>query len=148
MIGNHKLKAYVSFTTLDYLDASGASDVFVDGIITGDRLSITLSGASDFKGAINVKSLKIDQSGASDSHLTGAVEGVASFSLSGASNVTAYELTVENCDVHASGASDVKITVNKEISADLSGASSIFYKGDGTVKQSHSSGASTIKKAS
>ena len=45
--GGVKLKAYVSFTTLDKLNASGASDVFVDGVITGDRLSIDLNGASD-----------------------------------------------------------------------------------------------------
>src|SRR5258708_34054375 len=32
--GNVKIKAYVSLTTLDRLRASGASDVFVDGVIT------------------------------------------------------------------------------------------------------------------
>src|ERR1700760_3001919 len=69
-LGNTKLKAYVSFTTLDRLDASGASDIFVDGVIAGNKLSVTLSGASDFRGAINVKELRMNQSGASDAHIT------------------------------------------------------------------------------
>jgi hypothetical protein len=147
-LGNTKLKAYVSYTLLDRLDASGASDIFVDGVITGDNLDVTLSGASDFRGAINVKELRLNQSGASDAHITGAVSGTASFESSGASDVKGYDLVAQNCNVHASGASDIHITVNKDISADVSGASSVRYKGNGAVRELHSSGASTVKKSS
>jgi hypothetical protein len=148
-IGNTKLKAYVSFTVLDRLEASGASDIFVDGVITGDGLDITLSGASDFKGAVNVKQLKMDQSGASDAHITGVVSDMATFRSSGASDVKGYDLVTQSCTVHASGASDIRVTVNKDlIIADASGASSVYYKGDGTIRESHSSGASTVKKSS
>jgi len=147
-LGNTKLKAYVSYTLLDRLDASGASDIFVDGVISGDNLDVTLSGASDFRGAVNVKELKMNQSGASDAHITGAVSGTASFESSGASDVKGYDLVAQNCDVHASGASDIHITVNKDLTADVSGASSVHYKGDGAVRELHSSGASTVKKSS
>jgi hypothetical protein len=148
-IGSTKLKAYVSFTVLDRLEASGASDIFVDGVITGDRLDITLSGASDFKGAVDVKQLKMDQSGASDAHITGVVSDMATFRSSGASDVKGYDLVTQSCTVHASGASDIRVTVNKDlIIADASGASSVYYKGDGTIRESHSSGASTVKKSS
>src|SRR6185312_1104956 len=147
-MGNLKLKAYVSFTTWDRLTASGASDVFVDGVIAGDQLSISLSGASDFKGAVNVKQLRMDQSGASDAHLTGAVSGLASIPSSGASNIKGYALVTASCDVHASGAADIRITVNKELSADLSGSSNVYYKGAGVIRQTHSSVASNIKKVS
>jgi hypothetical protein len=146
--GNTKLKAYVSFTTLDRLTASGASDVFVDGVITGERLSIVLSGASDFKGAINVKELRLEQSGASDAHVTGVVSELADIHSSGNSDVKGYDLTIQNCTVHASGASDIRVTVNKELSADLSGASSVFYKGEAVIKDTRTSGASTVKKSS
>lgn len=147
-VNNLKLKAYVSFTALDRLIATGASDVFVDGIITGDQLSIALSGASDFKGAVNVKQLKLEQSGASDAHLTGAVSGLASFNSSGASNIKGYDLVIESCTIHATGASDIRITVNKELSADLSGASNVYYKGEGVIRETHASGASNVKKIS
>ncbi|HVS98298.1 MAG TPA: head GIN domain-containing protein [Puia sp.] len=147
-LGNLKLKAYVSFTTLDRLTASGASDVFVDGVIAGDELSISLSGASDFKGAVRVRKLRMEQSGASDAHLTGAVSGLVSIHSTGASNIKGYDLVTESCDVHASGAADIHITVNKELSADLSGASNVYYKGNGVIRETHSSGASNIKKVS
>jgi hypothetical protein len=147
-VGNNKLKAYVSFTTLDQIKASGASDVYVDGVIAGDQLSLDLSGASDFKGAVKVGSLRLDQSGASDAHITGIVSGKTTIRSTGASDVKGYDLVTDDCDVHASGASDIRITVNKGLSADLSGASSVYYRGAGVIRESHSSGASNVKKVS
>jgi Putative auto-transporter adhesin, head GIN domain len=147
-VGNNKLKAYVSFTTLDLIKASGASDVYVDGVITGNQLSLGLSGASDFKGAVRVGSLMLEQSGASDARITGVVSGKTTIRSSGASDVKGYDLVTDDCDVHASGASDIRITVNKELSADVSGASSVYYRGAGVIKDSHSSGASNVKKVS
>jgi hypothetical protein len=146
--GNNKLKAYVSFTSLDRLWASGASDVYVDGVISGSKLSMNLSGASDFKGAIHVDELQLEQSGASDAHITGVVSGLATIRSSGASDVKGYDLAVETCNAHVSGASDIRITVNKELKADASGASSVYYKGAGIISEVHSSGASTVKKSS
>ena len=144
--GNKKMKAYISFTHLDKLNASGASDVFVDGVIAGDNLEITLSGASDFKGAIKVGSLKLDESGASDAHITGSVAGMTTVQSSGASDLKGYDLVTENCNAHAQGASDIRITVNKELNAHASGASSIYYKGGAVIRDLHSSGASSVNK--
>jgi hypothetical protein len=143
-MGNSKLKAYVSYTTLDEITASGASDVYVDGVIAGEKLTLNLSGASDFKGAVKVNGLSLDQSGASDSHITGQVSGTATIRSSGASDVKGYDLVIEECSAHASGASDIRITVNKQIDADATGASSIYFKGAGVLRESHSTGASNV----
>jgi len=146
--GNKKMKAYVSFTTLDKLVASGASNVYVDGVISSGVLDIILSGASDFKGAIKVSELRLNQSGASDAHITGTVEGLTSIHSSGASDVKGYELVTGSCNANLSGASDVRITVNKELSVSASGASSLYYKGEAVVRDLHSSGASNVSKKS
>jgi hypothetical protein len=144
--GNKRLKAYISFTTLDKLSASGASDIYVDGIISGNSLTIGLAGASDFKGAVRVSELFIDQSGASDAVITGSVANTTTIQVSGASDLKGYDLATDNCDAQASGASDIRITVNKELSAHATGASSINYKGAGIIKEEHSSGASSVSK--
>jgi len=142
---NKKLKAYVSVKTLDELNASGASDIMVDGTISGDKLDIELSGASDFKGSIKMNELNLDQSGASDVTISGSA-GKVTIKASGASDVKGYDLITENCDAHASGASDIKISVNKELSAHASGASSIYYKGTAVIRDLHSNGASSVGK--
>ncbi|MEJ7739112.1 MAG: head GIN domain-containing protein [Chitinophagaceae bacterium] len=145
--GNRKLKAYVSFRVLNEIVASGASDVFVEGIIDGDALTLNLSGASDFKGKVEVGRLTIEQSGASDATITGKA-GRIQVEASGASDLKGYDLETENCRAKASGASDIKITVTGELHATANGASSIYYKGAGVVKESRSSGASSIGKRS
>lgn len=143
--GNKKLKAYVSFRLLDGLDASGASDVQVNGVIKSDRLDMRLSGASDFKGTIEVNILNINQSGASDSEVKGSATTIKA-EASGASKMNGYDLQTENCIARASGASDIRITCNKELNAHASGASGIYYKGTAVIREVRSSGASSVSK--
>jgi hypothetical protein len=143
--GNKKLKAYVSFKNINRLSASGASNVYVNGSIKGDRLDLHLSGASDFKGSVKLNTLMIDQSGASDVTINGMVSSLT-ISASGASDTKGYDLVSDNCRAEASGASDISVTVNKELNAHASGASSINYKGEGVIRDLHSSGASSVSK--
>lgn len=141
-----KLKAYVSFKTLNKLRASGSSDIYANGVIKSSALQLTLSGASDFKGAIDVQELSINQSGSSDSQISGRADKV-NILVSGASDVKGYDLITDYCEANASGASDIQLTVNKEINAVASGSSDISYKGSATVSKVISSGSSSVKKS-
>ncbi len=143
--GNKKLKAYISFKQIDKLDISGACDVFINGILNADGLTINQSGASDLKGKIEVKKLTVDLSGASDITMSGNAPRL-DVEASGASNFRGYDLVTDVCNVSASGASDIKITVNKELSAHASGASDVRYKGNGRITDIKSSGSSSISK--
>jgi hypothetical protein len=143
--GNKKLKAYISFKNLEKITASGASDVHVAGSISVPALTLNMSGASDFKGDVAVSSLALELSGASDVKIAGTA-GKVSIESSGASDVKGYDLVTEYCNAKASGASDINITVNKELNASASGASDIFYKGSAVIRDLHSSGASTVAK--
>ncbi len=144
---NRKMRAYVSCKTHEKLTASGACDVQVSGAITGNSFEMDMSGASDFKGAVKLSSLKIELSGASDIKIAGSATTVI-INSSGASDVKGYDLVSEICTAKASGASDINITVNKELNAHASGASDIYYKGEGVIKESHTGGASTVAKKS
>lgn len=143
--GNKKLKAYISVKQLDKLMVSGACDVFIAGTLKVDELLINQSGASDIKGRLEVNKLKVDLSGASDMTISGTATQL-SVEASGASDFKGFDLSAEICDVRASGASDIKITVNKELSARASGASDVRYKGNGVITDINSSGSSSVKK--
>ena len=142
---NRIMRVYVSFKDMEKLEASGASDIIVAGEIKQTSLLMKLSGASNFKGAVIVSTLKLDLSGASDVTLSGTAS-VVNIESSGASDVKAYDLVTDVCTAKASGASDVNITVNKELNAHASGASDIQYKGSAVIKDIQSSGASSIKR--
>jgi uncharacterized protein YaiE (UPF0345 family) len=138
------MKAYVSFRQLNEIKASGASDVFINGVVKSDALKIDISGASDFQGAIDAGTLDLHQSGSSDSKMSGRA-GAAKVHLSGASDLKAFELATEVLEVHASGSSNVDMTVNKELFVHASGASDVRFKGPGVVKEVKTSGASSVK---
>jgi len=142
---NPKLKAYVSFSSLDDLKASGGSDVYLQGAIKLEQLHVNISGGSDLHGRVDIRDLSIHQSGGSDSDISGNVTNLT-VDASGGSDLRGFELVTENCHIQASGGSDAEITVNKELDAHASGGSDIYYKGNGVVKELRSSGSSSVTK--
>jgi hypothetical protein len=141
---NRKLKAYVSFKNLDQLEGSGGSDIKVEGTITVSKLSLHVSGGSDFNGKVNINELKVDASGGSDVNIAGTAKDLT-VDASGGSDFKGYELITDNSTVDASGGSDIYITVNKELNATSSGGSDIHYKGNGLIRNINGS-SSNIKK--
>jgi len=162
--GNYKTKAYVSIKDINALTASGASNVNLINTIESPKMRIKLSGASDFKGNIkagvlmyqltgasdykgevSANSIDIDGSGASSIELIGNVDDLA-IEVSGASSAKLYNLTSKGAILRASGASNISVTVTEILRANSSGASDINYKGNPNVKESNTSGASSIRR--
>ena len=144
-LGNRKLKAYVSYKSLDQLKASGGADVKVDGIIQADKFILHVSGGSDFEGKINATDFTVEQGGGADVSVSGKTNTLK-ITAGGGSDFKGFELISETCTASASGGSDIYVTVNKELSASASGGSDVHYKGNAVVKE-NKSGGSDIKKA-
>ena len=141
--GDKKLKAYISFKTIESLEASGACDIKINETLNAVNLGLKLSGACDINGVVKIANMSMDLSGASTVKITGHVDNLK-LESSGASDMKNYDLVVENCIAKISGASDVKITVNNSISASASGASSMYYRGNPEKRDVATSGASSI----
>lgn len=145
---NHNLKAYISVKNIEAIGGSGASKITIDGTLAAPSMEIKLSGATDMKGKLAISNLlDLQLSGASDVTFTGAA-GSIKINASGASDVKAFELTAAECNVNASGACNIRISVEKEMSADLSGASNLQYRGNAMIRNVKTSGASNISKKS
>ena len=160
---DYRIKAYVSVNELYALTGSGATNIKIVNGLSAEKLKITLSGASDMKGDIKAGTLLADLSGASSFKGTlqanalsvkgsGACYFEASGSgddlvldISGASSVKMYEYQVKGASVDASGASSIKLNVSDILKPHATGASSIDYKGTATIKEMHSSGASSVR---
>ena len=140
---NQKLRAYISFRSLERLEGSGASDFRINGTLNVSSLAVKLSGASEIEGVEKIANLALELSGASVVNLQGATENLK-IKASGASDVKNYDLQTDNCIAKISGASDVRITVIKSILASASGASTLYYKGNPEKSDISASGASSI----
>ena len=142
-----KLKAYISVKKIDRLDVSGACDVFFEEGLSAEDITVRLSGASDLKGKIDAKKLSFYISGASDATISGNAAELG-VEASGASDFKGFDMVTNYCTAEASGASSVNITVNKELSAKASGASSVRYKGEGLIRDIKTSGSSNVTRKS
>jgi len=71
-----------------------------------------------------------------------------SVEASGASDFKGFDMTTNYCTAEASGASSVNITVNKELNAKASGASSVRFKGEGLIRDIKTSGSSNVTRKS
>jgi len=122
---NKHLKAYVTFTTLQALEASGASSVELTDPINVGNFKLELSGASSMKGAIKA--------------------GDLDFELNGASNAK-IDFTATSFAMDQSGASSFRGAVNSpKTNFDLSGASTTEVNGTTTDLVIDASGASNFK---
>jgi hypothetical protein len=143
--GDRRLKVYVGFRNLRELKASGATNTFVNGVIKSDKFRLDVTGASNFKGAIDAGDLEVDQSGASDVRVSGRASSFR-VDLSGASSLKGYELSADVIDIDVSGASSAQVNAVKELKVEASGASDVRYRGEGVLKDINTSGASSVKK--
>lgn len=139
-----KMIVYVSAPYVEKIIANGASDVHIQGILKVEKLTMQLSGASDFFGSVKVEDLSIQQSGSSDVTITGEVKSMKVV-LSGASDLNGFQCQADYLNANVSGASNLQITVNEELDVSASGASDVRFKGKGILKKQSSSGASSIK---
>ena len=143
---NTVIKAEVTYTHLDKVDASGACSIVGKNINT-PNLIIGLTGASNFEGSVQVDNLDINLSGACKIKLSGNATHT-NIAASGACIMKAYRLKTNFCKVDASGASNIYITVAKEITGEASGGSNVYYKGEGVAKDIDASGGANFAKSS
>ena len=145
---NRRLRAYISLINVNEIKATGASDLKIEGQLKSTSLKLDLRGASDLKGELIVDgSFDAHLSGASDMNISGSANDVK-IEASGASDVKAFDFKSSTCVVDASSACSIHITVDKELSARLSGASSVSYKGSALIRDIKTSGASNISRKS
>ena len=141
--GNKKLRAYVSFKQVESVDASGASDIIINGTFALNSVRVKLSGASNMNGSVNITNFNLDLNGASTANINGTAQNFK-LDASGASDMKNYSMQVENCIAKLSGASDIRLTVTNSLVVNASGASTLYYQGNPDKKDVAASGASSV----
>ena len=119
-----KINVKISMPELTKLEVSGASDATVSDA-AGDSIELKASGASKIK-------------------IEGETKNVIT-EANGASKIEAENLKCENAEAHASGASTITVAPDNDLTAEASGASSVFYTGEPKNIKQNASGASSVR---
>ncbi len=141
-----RLKAYVSFKTLEKLMASGGADVKLPAAINVNNLDMKFTSGAYFKGNIKATKITVDQNSGSDMNISGSADKVTIDVSSGAS-FKGYEFAVDYCEAKASSGGGVRISVQKELSAKANSGGGIHYKGSAVIRDIDISSGGIVKKA-
>lgn len=141
-----KLKAYVSFKTLEKLTASGGAEVSVKGSLDLANLEMKFTSGSSFGGKLITKELIIEQNSGSSINISGNA-GNLKIDVSSGAFFKGYDLNVDYCNAKASSGGGVRITVSKELSAKANSGGGVKYKGEGVIKEINVNSGGSVKKA-
>ena len=141
-----KLKAYVSFKTLEKLIASGGADVKLPAAINVNNLDMKFTSGAYFKGNIKAKAITVDQNSGSDLNISGSAEKITVDVSSGAS-FKGFDFAADYCDAKASSGGGVRISVQKELSAKANSGGGIHYKGTAVIRDININSGGIVKKA-
>jgi Putative auto-transporter adhesin, head GIN domain len=140
-----KLKAYVSFKTLEKLNASGGARVIMKSVLTAEKMEYTFTSGAGFTGEVNINQLDVAQNSGSSIEINGKA-GNLKVDVSSGAFFKGYELATDYCDAKASSGGGVRVNVNKELSVKASSGGGIHYKGDGVIKDMNVNSGGIVKK--
>jgi hypothetical protein len=141
-----KLKAYVSFKTLEKLHASGGAAVRVQGGMDAENVEMKFTSGAAFNGKIKAKDIMVEQNSGSSINISGSAEKFKVDVSSGAI-FKGFDLAVDYCDAKASSGGGVRITINKELNAKANSGGGVRYKGDAVIKEINVNSGGSVKKA-
>ena len=144
-LGRRTVKVYVTYTRLEKISASSASNVFSEGVIKSDNLGIAISIAASVEVNVESESLIVEASSAGNSVLEGKVKSLEIEARS-AGDIDAYRLESEKVYVRTSSGGSAKINVTKELEAHASSGGSIRYRGNPVKTNTDSSSGGSVKK--
>lgn len=143
--GTPVLNVYIKTVSLDRIRGLGASYIEFENPLVGNTLEVDLEGACMFVGELEVDELVVDILGASEMNLLGNSERF-DIRAEGASMMTGFHFATNNLTANLYGASNISLTVNQKLNVTASGASNVYYKGDGLIENQNLSDTSKIMK--
>lgn len=141
-----KLKAYVSFKTLEKLQASSGANVKSSTILHVSKLELKFSSGALFSSEVNITQLTASQDSGAEIIITGKTSELTVEASSGAI-FKGYELISDYCKAKSSSGGSIRINVEKELNAKASSGGGIHYKGNGVIKEVDISSGGSVKKA-
>jgi hypothetical protein len=139
------LKAYVSYKTLDQLEANTGAEVKIEGTLQSATMKMKANTGARIEGKINSNDLKVEQNTGSFITLSGQAEKLEVEGDTG-SKFEGEELSTSVCNANVSTGARVWVTANKELSAKANTGGNVKYKGDPSVKDIKKSTGGTVSK--
>lgn len=146
--GSNGITIRISYPELERLQVGGAGSISNSGVLKARELEIEVNGAAELNLAVEIeRKLELELKGASSVELSGTAQQLDT-KLSGAGNLSAYELQVRDASISVSGVGGAEVYVTDNLQAKVSGVGGISYRGEPQNIQRQVSGVGSISAAS
>ena len=129
-----RLRAYVSYKSLDLLHVTTGAEVNIDGVLEATKLELKANTGGLVKAEINIGTLSVDQNTGSKITLTGKVDKLEAEGDTG-SKFMGEDLTTNTCVVEMSTGAGIYISVEKELNVRADTGGYIKYKGNAGIRE-------------
>lgn len=130
-IGNQRtqrIKIIVISPNIEKIELKGATKAYISGFAKGD-LTVIAVGGSEFNGDIEVDNLSLTLTGGCNSKLIGSCDNLE-LNCIGASSFKGFDFETETAEIKIVGASNAKLNISSNLTGNVTGASSVVYKGN------------------
>jgi hypothetical protein len=131
---NKRLRAYVSYKSLDLLHVTTGAEVKIDGVVEATTFELKANTGGLVKAEINIGTLTVDQNTGSRITLSGKVNMLEAEGDTG-SKFNGEDLTTNTCMVKMSTGAGIYISVEKELNVKADTGGYIKYKGNAGIRE-------------
>jgi hypothetical protein len=131
---NKRLRAYVSYKSIDLLHVTTGAEVRVDGVLEATSLDLKANTGGLLKAEVNIGTLSVDQNTGSKITLSGKVDKLEAEGDTG-SKFMGEDLVTNTCFIKMSTGAGIHISVDKEMSVKADTGGYIKYKGNGGIRE-------------
>ena len=144
-INNDHAKVYVTAPSLDKLSISGSGDIATTNVLKNSReIEMNVSGSGNIKGQVDAPSINVSVGGSGNVSLTGRAKDFKC-ALSGSGDINCGGLESENTTVKVSGSGNAHVFASMHLSATVSGSGDVYYRGNPSSPEIHTSGSGTVE---
>ncbi len=144
-INEDHAKVYVTAPSLDKIVAAGSADITASDILKNTKnIDMNVSGSGSIKGEVDAPAINISVFGSGNIDLTGRTKDFNG-KVSGSGDLNCGKLQSENATVIVSGSGNAHVFSSVHLSATVSGSGDIFYGGNPTSPEIHTSGSGTVQ---
>jgi Putative auto-transporter adhesin, head GIN domain len=129
-----QLKAWVSYKSLDRLNANTGAQVEIEGTLKASSMKMNVNTGATVKGQINIDDLGVDQNTGAIVTLSGKA-GKLDVTGDTGSMFEGIDLETNNCNAKVSTGAGVYITVQKELYIKANTGGYVKYKGDAGIRE-------------
>ena len=130
---NKKLKAYVSYKSLDELIVTTGAEVNIDGVLEATTLELKANTGGLVEGEVNIGTLNVNQDTGSKITLSGKADKLEAEGSTG-SKFMGENLHTNTCSAEMGTGAGIYISVDKELNVKANTGGYVKYKGNGGIR--------------